>query len=431
MLERYARPEMQAVWSLQNRYRKWLEIELLVCEAGVRAGEIPLKAQEAIRQRASFSVARVAEIEAEVQHDLIAFLRNVAENVGPEARYLHLGLTSSDIKDTALALQMREAMDIILADVGSVISVLKTQTFRYRDTIMIGRTHGTHAEPITLGFMFALWAFEMHRNLKRLERARETISCGKLSGAVGTYATVDPETEQYVCQRLGLTPAGTATQIIQRDRHAEYVSALALTATSLEKFAVDIRNLQRTEIGEVEEPMRAGQRGSSAMPHKRNPVITERISGLARIVRGYLLPAMESMVLWNERDISHSSVERITLPGATILLDYMLTQFASVVQNVELHPDQMLRNLRTSGGLYASQRVLMTLVDKGLAREEAYELVWRCAKAGREGKGDFSTLLMQDKTVCRHLSKEEIEALFDIDWYVRNLDTIFARLATL
>lgn len=428
MLDRYTRPQMKAIWTLENTYRKWLEVELAVCEVQAEMGQIPPEAMEAIRKKAAFSAERIAQIEAEVHHDLIAFLTDVSERIGEAGRYLHRGLTSSDVKDTALALQMREAMEIIIGDAKECLATLKEQAFKHRHTVMIGRTHGIHAEPITLGLKFALWVFEMKRNLERLTKAQEVISCGKLSGAVGTYAHLEPEVEERVCQKLGLKPAPISSQILQRDRHAEYIWALAITAASIEKFAAEIRALQRTEILEVEEPFLAGQKGSSAMPHKRNPILCERLCGQARLLRAYLIAALEDVPLWGERDMSHSSVERVILPDATALLDYMLARFTGVLKNLHVYPERMRRNLALTQGLIASERVLLTLMDKGLSREEAYGLVQSKAMAAWQGKGDFKTLLAADEEIRRHLSEEELEALFDMDYYLRHLDAIFARL---
>lgn len=431
MIDRYARPRMKAIWEPQNTYRQWLEVEIAVCQAQAGAGKIPAEALETIRQKATFSVERVAQIEAEVRHDLIAFLTNVNEHVGEAGRYIHLGLTSSDVKDTGLALQMREAMDIIIEDVERLIAVLKEKALDHRETVMMGRTHGVHAEPLTLGLKLALWAFEMRRNLERLRQAREVISYGKFSGAVGTYASLDPAIEERACRQLGLKAAPVSSQVLQRDRHAEYVWALAVSAASLEKFAVEIRNLQRTEILEVEEPFGAKQKGSSAMPHKRNPIVAERLSGQARLLRAYLITALENVALWGERDLSHSSTERVILPDATILLDYMLDSFTTLVENLQVYPDRMGRNLELTGGLVASQRVLLALVDKGLSRQKAYDLVQRQAMAAWRGEGNFKELLARDQEIGQHLGVEELEELFDIGHYLRHLDVVFARLEEL
>jgi len=431
MIDRYSYPQMRAIWEPHNKFRKWLDVELLACEAHAKLGKIPPQALEIIRERANFSVERIDEIEEEVHHDVIAFLTNVAEYVGPESRYIHYGMTSSDVLDTAMSVLMVEAMDLILADVAKLFDSLKSQAKRYRDLVMIGRTHGVHAEPITLGLKLAGWAFEMRRNQERLQRAREVIAFGKISGAVGTYAHADPFVEEYVCEKLGLKPAPISTQILQRDRHAQYLSSLAITGTSLEKFATEIRGLQRTEILELEEPFARGQKGSSAMPHKRNPILMERISGQARVLRGNLLAALENMPLWNERDISHSSVERVIVPDSTILLDYMLRKFTGVVENLQVHPENMKRNFDLTQGLPFSQSVLLALVERGLSREDSYRLVQRSAMATWRGEGGFKDLLLRDEEVLDLISPEELEALFDVRSYLRHLDTIFARLEDL
>ncbi|RLC82370.1 MAG: adenylosuccinate lyase [Chloroflexi bacterium] len=428
MLERYARPEMLSIWSKENQYRKWLEVEIAVCEAWAELGAIPQEAVEAIKRKASFDVDKIAEIEAQVRHDLIAFLENVAEHIGEEARYLHYGLTSSDVKDTALALQMREAMDLIIADVGELVAVLKEQAFRYRDTVMMGRTHGMHAEPITLGLVFARWAFEMARNRERLHRARQAVSVGKISGAVGTYAALDPRVEELACRRLGLKPDPASSQIISRDRHAEYLWSLAITGCSVEKFAQDIRLLQRTEVGEVEEPFAPGQKGSSAMPHKRNPILAERLCGLARLLRSHLHAALENIALWHERDISHSSVERFILPEATSLLDYILISFTKLVRNLKVNQDRMKQNLQLNHRLYASERVMLALVNKGLSRQEAYKLVQEAAFKAWEEARDFGDVLREDATIASLIPSQEIEKLLEPAWFLRHTEVVFQRL---
>ena len=431
MIPRYTLPEMTEVWSERNKLQKWLEIEILAVEARVRRGEVPGEALEEIRSRASFDPERVREIEETVNHDVIAFLTNVAENVGESSRFIHYGMTSSDVLDTGLALQMRDAMDLILGEARSLASTLKEKALEFRDLVVVGRTHGVHAEPMTLGLKFALWAFEMARDIERLRRAREAIGYGKISGAVGTYAHLDPWVEAYVCEKLGLRPAEVSTQILQRDRHAEYLSAIAMAGCSLEKFALEIRGLQRTEVLEVEEPFRKGQKGSSAMPHKRNPIMCERVCGLARVLRGNALAAMEDVALWHERDISHSSVERVIIPDSTILLHYMLAKFHSVVKGVQVHEHNMRRNLELNRGLIFSESVLLALVDKGLTREDAYALVQRNAmRAWSEGKG-FRDLLASDPEVAARLHGEELDACFDLDRHLRNLGEIFSRLEAL
>ncbi len=431
MIERYTLPEMASVWSEENKLRKWLEIEILAVEARVERGEVPREALEEIRARAAFDPRRVKEIEETVHHDVIAFLTNVAENVGEASRFIHYGMTSSDILDTGLALQMREAMDLILDQARALTATLKARALECRDMVMVGRTHGVHAEPMVFGQKLALWAFEMARNIQRLQHARETVSCGKLSGAVGTYAHLDPWVEEYVCRRLGLRPAEVSTQVIQRDRHAEYMAALAVTGASLEKFALEVRGLQRTEVREAEEPFRRGQKGSSAMPHKRNPIICERICGLARVLRANAVAAMENVALWHERDISHSSVERVIIPDSTTLLHYMLVKFHGVVRDLDLHPENMRRNLELTRGLVFSESVLLALVRKGLTREEAYALVQRNAMRSWSTGRDFLSLLLEDPEVTGHLSREELEACFDLPSHLRNLGRVFERLEEL
>ncbi len=428
MIPRYTLPEMAEVWSEENKLRKWLDIEILAVEARVERGEVPQEALREIRERASFDLARVREIEETVHHDVIAFLTNVAENVGESSRYLHYGMTSSDILDTGLALQMREAMDLIIAEAASLASLLREKALQHRDLAMVGRTHGVHAEPMVFGQKLALWAFEMARNLRRLREAREVVSCGKLSGAVGTYAHLDPAVEEYVCGRLGLKTAEVSTQVLQRDRHAECLAAIAVAGASLEKFALEIRGLQRTEILEAEEPFRSGQKGSSAMPHKRNPVLCERICGLARILRANAVAAMENVALWHERDISHSSVERVIIPDSTTLLHYMLVKFRDILRDLHLHPDNMRRNLGLTRGLIFSESVLLALVDTGLTREEAYALVQRNAMESWASGKELLSLLLEDTEVTARLSREELEACFDLQVRLRNVSRIFERL---
>ena len=427
MLERYARPQMLRIWSLENQYRKWLEVEIAVCEAWAELGAIPPEAAEAIKGRARFDPEEIARIESRTHHDMIAFLENVSGYIGEGARYLHYGLTSSDVKDTALALQLRESLDLILADVDEVVGELKAQAFRHRDTLMMGRTHGVFAEPITLGVVFARWAFEMLRHRRRLEIARETVSVGKISGAVGTYASLDPRVEEIACRKLGLRPDPASSQVVSRDRHAECLWAVAATASSVEKFAQDIRHLQRTEVGELEEPFLAEQKGSSAMPHKRNPILAERLCGIARLLRGHLLAALENIPLWLERDMSHSVVERFIFPEAFCLLDYLLTRFAWLIRNLKINPDRMAENLALSLGLYASEAVLMALVDKGMRREEAYDLVQRLATRAWEEKRNFGDLL-KAALPPELLTPGEIDSLLDPRRYLRNCEVIFRRL---
>nr|WP_245527925.1 adenylosuccinate lyase [Ammonifex degensii] len=418
---------MKNLWSEENKFRKWLDVELAVCEAWSELGVIPKEDLAEIKAKANFDVERIKAIEKEVRHDVIAFLTCVAEYVGEKARWIHLGLTSSDVVDTALSLLMKEAGEHLLNRLFTLREAVLEQAKRHRDTVMIGRTHGVHAEPITLGFKFLVWVAELDRQAERLSRAIETVSVGKISGAVGTYANLHPRVEELACRRLGLRPARISTQILQRDRHAEYLTTLALIGGSLEKFAVEIRGLQRTEIRELEEPFRPGQKGSSAMPHKRNPIVAERISGLARILRSNALAAMENMALWHERDISHSSVERIIIPGSTTLLDYMLYKMTELVRDLHVYPQNMQRNLEHTRGLVFSQRVLLKLVEKGLSREEAYRLVQRNAMAAWEKEVSFKELLLQDEEVGRYLRPEEIEELFDYRYFLRHLDEIYQR----
>ncbi len=428
MIERYTRPVMGAIWEAQNRYSKWLRIEVLVCEALAMLGEIPAEAVENIRSRARFDVDRIEEIERITRHDVIAFLTNVAESVGPDSRYIHLGLTSSDILDTTLALQLREASDVILEDLRRLLSILKKMAFRHKNTVMIGRTHGAHAEPITFGLKMALWHEETRRNIRRMELAREIISTGKISGAVGTFSHLAPEVEQYVCTKLGLMPASVSSQIIQRDRHAEFFCALAIAATSVEKFALEIRHLQRTEVLEAEEFFHAGQKGSSAMPHKRNPILSENLCGLARLVRSYAIAAMENMPLWHERDISHSSVERVIGPDSTILVDYMLNRLCGILENLVVYPDRMSENMERTRGLFYSEGVLLELARKGLTREEAYALVQRNAMKVWEEGADFRSLIESDADIARLLNKEEIAKIFNLEDHLSHVDQIFARV---
>jgi adenylosuccinate lyase len=422
---------MRDIWSLQNKFETWLQIEILATEAHVQLGIVPQEALDEIRVKAAFSVDRIEAIEAEVHHDVIAFTTNLAENIGPASRYVHYGLTSSDVVDTGLSVLMRDAIDILIDDVREVLGVLKTQAFKYRDVVSVGRTHGIHAEPMSFGLKFANWAFEMHRNLNRLERAKAVISVGKLSGAVGTYSNIDPFVEEYVCERLGLTPAPVSTQVLQRDRHAEYMSAFAITAATIEKIAVELRGLQKTDTREVEEPFAVGQKGSSAMPHKRNPIIGERLTGLARVIRGNSVAALEDVALWHERDISHSSVERVIIPDSTTLLDYMLNKLKWLLEGLLVYPENMQQNMDRTGGLIFSSRVLLALVEKGLAREEAYAIVQRNAMATWRGEGDLKILLKNDPEATKLLSDRELDELFDVAYFLRNVGIIYDRLEKL
>ena len=428
MIERYSRPEMSRIWEPENRYRKWLDIEIYACEAHAEMGTIPMDAVERIKAKASFDVARIDEIELVVKHDVIAFLTSVADYIGDDSRFVHLGLTSSDVLDTSFAMLLKEASDLIIAGIKRLMEVIKTRAFEHKDTPMIGRSHGIHAEPVTFGIKMALWYDEMGRNLRRMESARETVSYGKISGAVGTFANIDPRIEEYVCNKAGLKPAPCSTQIIQRDRHAEFFSTLAIIASSIEKFAVEIRHLQRTEVLEAEEFFSKGQKGSSAMPHKRNPVLSENLSGLARLLRGYAVSALENVPLWHERDISHSSVERVIGPDATILMDFMLNRCCFLIENLLVYPENMLKNLNLMRGLIFSQRVLLELANKGASRELAYALVQRNAmKVWEEGK-DFQVELLADAEVRQYISEEEIKAAFDFKYHLKHVDTIFSRV---
>jgi adenylosuccinate lyase len=428
MIARYTRKEMGRLWEPENRFQKWLDVEIAACEAWAEMGEIPADALKTIKEKAKFDVSRIDEIEKTVKHDVIAFLTSVAEFVGPESRFVHKGLTSSDVVDTALSLLMKEAADIIIKDILALMDVLKAQAFKYKDTPCIGRSHGVHAEPMTFGLKFALWHEDAKRSLRRMEQAKETVSIGKFSGAVGTFSNIPTELEERVCKKLGLKPEPVATQVVQRDRHAEYMTALALTAASVEKIAIEMRHLQRTEVLEAEEPFTAGQKGSSAMPHKRNPVGSENLSGLARVVRSNAIAALESIALWHERDISHSSVERVIIPDSAILVDYMLDRLTGILKDMHVYPERMRENMERSYGLFNSQRVMLALTEKGLTREDAYSLVQRNAmESWKQGKG-FMELLTEDKEIAKHLSENEIREIGDLKYYLRNIDYIFKRV---
>jgi len=427
MIERYSRPQMKKIWSDRNKFDQWLKVEIAVCEAWAELGQIPREDIFKIR-KASYNLNRVTEFLKVTHHDMTAFLNSVAESLGTESRFIHLGLTSSDIMDTALSLQLTQAANILAQDVAGLISVMENKAVVHKYTIMMGRTHGIHAEPITLGFKMALWIEEMKRNAHRLAEAKQNISVGKISGAVGTYATVPPQVEKVACAKLGLTPAPISSQIIQRDRHAQFLTTLAIIASSLEKFATEIRGLQRTEVREVEEPFEEGQTGSSAMPHKRNPELCERICGLARLIRGHALTSLENIALWHERDISHSSTERIILPDSCLAVDYMLSIFTSIMKGLKVYPENMRRNIESSQGLVFSQRVLIALIDKGLTREEAYKMVQDNAMKAWEEKEDFLGLLKVDRRITAHLSKAELNSLFDYGYYLQHVDEVFERL---
>jgi adenylosuccinate lyase len=428
MIPRYSRPEMAGLWEPEHRYRAWLEVELLACEANARLGLIPAKALTNIRKKADFSVRRIDALEKIVKHDVIAFLTAVGERVGPDSRYIHLGLTSSDVLDTSLAALMRKASDIIINDINTLLKTLRKKALQHKNTVMIGRSHGVHAEPVTFGLKMALWYEEMGRSLERMLRARDVISVGKVSGAVGTFANIDPSVEAYVCRKLGLKPEPVATQVVQRDRHAEFLTMLALIASSIEKFSVELRHLQRTEVLEAEEYFSEGQKGSSAMPHKRNPISAENLSGLARVVRANAVAAMENVALWHERDISHSSVERIIIPDSTILIDYMLVRFNNLVDRLFVYPENMQRNMAISKGLFHSETVMLALVEKGIARETAYSYVQRNAMEVWKSGGDFKQLLKNDSDIRAYLSNKEIDDCFDISHTLKKVDFIFKRV---
>lgn len=427
MIERYCRPEMKAVWSEENRLQTMLSVEIYACEAMADLGQIPREAYEDIKTKARFDIKRVKEIEATVNHDVIAFLTCVGENVGEASKYIHLGMTSSDILDTATSKQLQQSADLLLEKLYKLRDNLAAKAKEHKYTLMMGRTHGIHAEPVTFGLKMALWMTEVDRMIRRLNNARETISVGAVSGAVGTFANIDPRVEEHICRRMGLHPALVSTQIIQRDRHAEFMSTLAVIGSSLEKFATELRNLQRTEILEVEEAFTKGQKGSSAMPHKRNPMTSERISGLSRILRGNAIAAMEEVTLWHERDLSHSSVERVILPDSCILLDYMLHLFNRVIENLNIYPDNMRINLEKTLGLVFSQRVMLALIGKGVLRETAYEWVQRNALYAWANKCDFQFLVLEDKDIMSKLNPQEVEKLFDYDYHTKNIDYIFER----
>ncbi len=429
MIERYTLPEMGNLWTETYKLQTWLQVEIAVCEAQAELGYIPSEAVEEIKAKANFDIKRVLEIEAEVRHDMIAFLTNVNEYVGDAGRYIHLGLTSSDVLDTALALQLVASVDVLLERTEALSQAIRYQAQQHRNTVMIGRSHGIHAEPITFGFKLAGWLAEVCRNRERLVRLRQTVAVGKISGAVGTYANVDPRVEAIACRNLGLEPDTASTQVISRDIHAEYVQTLALLAASIERFAVEIRNLQRTDVLEVEEFFAKGQKGSSAMPHKRNPIRSERLTGMARIIRGNAVAALENVALWHERDISHSCVERMILPDSSTVAHFMLVELTDLVKNLLVYPENMQRNMNLYGGVVFSQRVLLTLVEKGISREEAYRIVQSCAHtAWNKIDGNFQALIRENDQVKAKLSPEEIDACFDPKQHLKNLDQIYQRL---
>jgi adenylosuccinate lyase len=429
VIERYTLPEMGELWTETYKLKTWLQVEIAVCEAQAELGAIPEAAVEEIKAKANFDPKRVLEIEAEVRHDMIAFLTNVNEYVGDAGRYIHLGLTSSDVLDTALALQLVASVNIILERLEQLSQAIRYQAQKHRNTVMIGRSHGIHAEPITFGFKLAGWLAEVFRNRDRLVHLRRQIAVGKISGAVGTYANIDPKVEAIACQKLGLQPDTASTQVISRDRHAEYVQQFALLGATIERFAVEIRNLQRTDVLEVEEFFSKGQKGSSAMPHKRNPIRSERLTGMARILRGHAVAALENVALWHERDISHSSVERVILPDVCILTHFMLVEITDLVKNLLVYPENMERNMNLYGGVVFSQRVLLTLVEKGMSREEAYSIVQSCAhEAWNRPEGNFHSLIAKDARVTSQLTPEEIEGCFDPQHHLKHLDEIYQRL---
>ncbi len=428
MIERYTTSNMKFLWSDQNRFQKWLDIEILACEAMAHLGMIPQTAVKRIRQKAEFDVKRIARIEEKTKHDVIAFLTNVAEKVGPDSKYIHFGMTSSDILDTSLSLLMREAGEVILDDLEKSKRLIKKRAYQYEYTPIIGRTHGVHAEPITLGFKFALWYTEIQRDIHRLEKAIEIISVGKISGAVGSFSNLSPKVEEYVCKKLRLKPAPISSQIIQRDRHAEFMTALAIIAGTIEKFATEIRSLQRTEILELEEGFSKGQKGSSAMPHKRNPITCERLCGLARLVRTNSLAALENIALWHERDISHSSVERVIIPDSTIIVDYMLIQFNRILENLIVYPENMMKNLNKTGGMIFSGRLLLELSQKTASKEEAYRIVQDNAMRAWTENKNFKELISNDRRIRKYLNAKDIEECFSLDYYLRNLNYVFKRV---
>ena len=438
MIPRYTRPIMEKLWSLEERLRVWCLVEFYACEAWYKLGKVPEKDYQIIKEKLApymekgftqENIKRVEEIEKETKHDVIAFLTHLSEIIGPSARYLHLGMTSSDMLDTAMAYLMKKAMEIIIEDLLKIKEVLKQRAYEFKDTLMIGRTHGIHAEPITFGLKLTLWYEEMKRNEKRLKQALENISYGKISGAVGTFAHVPPEVEAYVCEKLGLKPDPISNQIIQRDRYAEYMASLAILGTTVEKIATEIRHLQRTEVLEAEEYFSPGQKGSSAMPHKRNPILSENLCGLSRLLRGYLVPALENVALWHERDISHSSVERVIIPDATTVADFMLVRLEGLLKNLVVYPENMKRNFNLLKGLVFSQQVMLSLTEKGMTREEAYKIIQELAmKVWQERELKFKDLILKDERILKYLSKEEIEKIFDVSYYLRYVDKIFERV---
>lgn len=428
MIERYTRPEMGKIWTDENRYDAWLEVEILASEAWAEMGEIPKEDVKKIRENASFDVNRILEIEKETRHDVVAFTRAVSESLGNESKWIHYGLTSTDVVDTAYGYLLKQANDILRADLRRFTDVIGEKAKAHKQTVMMGRTHGVHAEPTTFGLKLALWYAEMTRNIERFEHAAKGVEAGKISGAVGTFANTPPTVEAYVCEKIGIRAQDISTQVLPRDLHAEYVSAMAIIATSIEKFATEIRGLQKSETREVEEFFAKGQKGSSAMPHKRNPIGSENMTGLARVIRGHVLTAMDNMVLWHERDISHSSAERIIIPDTTILLDYMLNRFSGLVENLTVFPENMKRNMDATFGLIYSQRVLLKLIDKGMTREEAYDLVQPKTAQAWDEQIQFRPLLDADEKITAALSSEELDEAFDYNWHMKHVDTLFERV---
>lgn len=427
MIERYCRKEISNIWELENKFRIWLDIEIAACEANYEMGFLAEEDLKIIQEKADFDLERIKEIESQVHHDVIAFLTSVAEHVGEPSRHIHYGLTSSDIGDTALSLQMKQAGEILIKGVDELINALAKQAIEHKNTPCMGRSHGVHAEPTTFGMKMLLFHEEFKRNKDRLKRAIENISFGKLSGAVGTFSNTDPEIEIKVCNKVGLQPDPVSTQVIQRDRHAEYLSAIAITAASLDQLAIEIRHLQRTEVRETEEPFRAGQKGSSAMPHKRNPILCERISGISRVIKSNLFTGLDNVSLWHERDISHSSAERIILPDSTIALDYILDKMTFVIANLHIYPDNMMDNINKTGGLFFSQSLLLALIEKGLSREDAYKIVQDNAMDTWAKKGNLQSLIEKDDQVKSLLSKDEIDNIFNLDRYLKNIDAVYKK----
>ncbi len=428
MIERYSLPKMNSIWQEDFKFKTMLSIEILTLEALAKIGIVPSAAVQRIKKKAKFNLSEIRKIEEKTQHDVVAFVHNVSSYIGQDAKYLHMGLTSSDVLDTTLGVQLVEACDILIDDAEKLLKALAKKATKYKDMVCIGRTHGVHAEPTTFGLKLVLWYDETRRNLNRLQLAKKEISTGKISGAVGTYSNIDPSVEEYVCRRLKLQPAKISTQIIQRDIYAVLMCRIAIVGSSLEKFATEIRHLQRTEVLEAEEPFGKGQKGSSAMPHKRNPVICERICGLSRLLRSNAVAAMENVALWHERDISHSSVERVIIPDSALALDYMLNKMIEVIEGLKVYPDNMLANLARTHGLIFSQRVLLSLMDKGLRRPQAYDIVQRCAMKTWKDGTDFKDNLLADKEASRHFTKKELDGIFDLDYYLRNVGKIFKRL---